>query len=342
MKRIILLVFTFAIVYMLFGCTGKQLDERMVIQGMGIDYAQDEYKVTIMYMNTDISQQDTTHKTATGRGRTVTEAVTSIVSQNGLEPLYSHNSFILFGKSICNEGVGEALEFFAGYYQCRPTVNVLVADRDADKIMKLKNVTPGVISKIAESNNTTGRTITTPMYIFLSDILNKTSSACTALVTVKNDVPVSEGIAVFKDDKFDYSLNSTQSIGIMLIRGESDVSAEVIPLNGKNKSFAINYESTDTNIKVKNGVLYCDIKIKGEAKVYEYTQTEKNIEQKIEERVNKIIKASVTECTKKGSDVFYFGKMLRQSDSKVFYTIEDWGRLVEDGVYSISSNISVS
>lgn len=342
MKRVVLLIFIVLIVCILCGCTGKQLDERLVIQGMGIDYTQDEYRVTVMYMNTDASQQDTTHKTATGRGRTVTEAVTSIVSQNGLEPLYSHNSFILFGKGICKEGVSEALEFFAGYYQCRPTVNVLVADRDAEKIMKLKGVTPGVISKIAESNNTTGRTITMPMYIFLSDILNKTSSACTAFVTVKNDVPVSDGIAVFKDDKLSYNLNSTQCIGVMLIRGESDVSAEVIPLNGKNKSFAIDYESTDTNIKIENGVLYCDIKINGEATVYEYTKKEKNIKQKIQERINKIVRTSITECIQNGSDVFYFGKMLRQSDNRVYNTVEDWSRLIKKGVYSVSSDISVS
>ncbi|MEE0930866.1 MAG: Ger(x)C family spore germination C-terminal domain-containing protein [Acutalibacteraceae bacterium] len=342
MKKILSLILIFITICLLYGCTAKQLNERMVIQGMGIDYVQDEYKVTVMYMNTDISQEDVSHKTATGKGRTVTEAVTSIVSQNGLEPLYSHNSFILLGESICNEGVGEALEFFAGYYQCRPTVNILVADRDAEKIMKLEDITPGTISKIAESNNTTGRTITTPMYIFLSDILNNTSSACTALVTVKDDVPVSDGIAVFKGDKFSYSLNSTQSIGVMLIRGESDISAEVIPLDGKNKSFALDYESTDTTIKVENGVLYCDIKINGEATIYEYTETEKNIEQKIEERVNKIIKTSITECAKNGSDVFYFGKLLRQSDSEVYHTIKDWSKLIEKGVYSVSSDISVN
>lgn len=323
------------------GCGSKQLNERMVIQGIGIDYTDSEYKVTVMYMNTDVNEQDTTYKTVVGKGRTVTEAVTSTVSQNGLEPLYSHNSFILLGKSICNEGVTEPLEFFAGYYQCRPSVNVLVADTEANEIMTLPKITPHTISEIAESKNTTGRTLTSPMYIFLSDIINNTSSACTAFITVQNDMPKAKGMAVFDGDKLNFTLNETESMGVMLTRGESDISAEVIPLGGKNKSFALSHESTETYVYIEKGKLYCNVEIKGKATVYEYTDTANGIEDEVEKRINKITQNAITACAEKGSDVFYFGKILRQSDYEVYNTIDDWNKLIRNGVYTVTSDISV-
>lgn len=326
------------------GCASKQLNERMVIQGIGIDYTQDSYIVTAMYMNTDSSQQDVTHKTITGKGRTITEAVTDIVSHNGLEPLYSHNSFILFGKSACENGIEEALEFFAGYYQCRPSVNVLVTETDAQKLMTLKDIKPTDFSNITESKNTTGRTLTTPMYIFLSDMINSTSSAFTALIKEEDNMPVADGIAVFDGDKIRCTLDGTATMGIMLARGESDISTEVIPLEGKSKSFSLDHQSTDIKIKVDKGVLYCDIFVKGEADVYEFTsstQSESEIQSKVQQRINYLIENALKKCVENKSDLIYMGKRLRLSDNEMYSTIDNWERLVENGRYSVSSEITV-
>ena len=111
MKKLIVIICICFCICVPQGCTSKELNERMVIQGMGIDYIDDSYSVTVMYMNTDATDQSKPFKTLTGNGRTITEAVTNIVSENGLEPLYSHNSFILLGNSLCNFGVSEALGF---------------------------------------------------------------------------------------------------------------------------------------------------------------------------------------------------------------------------------------
>ncbi len=341
MKKFILVVVLALCMCFMNGCDSKQLNERMVIQGMGIDYTEDEYKVTIMYMNTDANQQDESYKTTVGQGRTVTEAVAGIVSQNGLEPLYSHNSFILLGNSLCKEGVQEALEFFAGYYQCRPSVNVLAAEKEANEIMMLKDITPHTISNIVNSKNTSERTFSMPMYIFLSDILNHTSSACTGVITVENDVPKSNGVALFNGDKLSKILDSTQSMGVMLIRGESDITAEVIPLGGKNKSFALSQENTTIDVKVDKGVLYCNVAINGEATVYEYTNTNREIEDKIEERLNKIAESAIKACADSGADVFYLGKRLKQSDYNMYRTINDWHSLIKNGVYTVSSDVNM-
>lgn len=344
MKRFLAITLIISVCF-LQGCGSKQLDERMVIQGIGIDYIDDKYSVTVMYMNTDSDKQDVSHKTVTGKGRTITEAVTDIVNQNGLEPLYSHNSFILLGKSICEYGVEEALEFFAGYYQCRPSVNVLVTNSDAKKLMFLKEATPDLFASIATPDSQTGKTIATPMYIFLSDIINKETSAFTAMITENEDIPVADGIAVFNGDKFNCKFNGTETMGILLVRGNYDISTEVIPLNGKNKSFSLSNEKIDVSVNVEKGVLYCNINLNAEANVYEFTtrnKSEDEIKNKIETRINQIIENSLKKCAENKSDLLYLGKRLRQSNYKMYSTIDNWDRFIENGVYSVNSNISVN
>ena len=325
----------------------------MVIQGIGIDYIDDNYVVTVMYMNTDETDQSKPFKTLTGNGRTITEAVTNIVSENGLEPLYSHNSFILLGDSLCKHGVSEALEFFAGYYQCRPSVNVLVGSEEASKLMSVKDITPQSvadlveditpqeIAEIAESKNTTGRALTMPMYKFMSDMINETSSACTGLLTVENDKLKYSGVAVFDNDIISYTLNDSQTMGLMLLRGESDISAEVIPLGDENKSFALKYEDNDIDVYVKDYQLHCNITIKGEASVYEYTKADEEAEDKIEEKINTLTEEALKASITKGNDIFYMGKILRQKDYESYASITDWNTMVKDCVYTVNSDISV-
>ena len=341
MKRLAVVFYICLCMFIPQGCTSKQLNERMVIQGMGIDYIDDNYTVTVMYMNTDATNQSEPFKTLTGNGRTITEAVTNIVSENGLEPLYSHNSFILLGNSLCKHGVSEALEFFAGYYQCRPSVNIMVGSKEAYKLMNLKTVTPQKIADIAESKNTTGRALTMPMYKFMSDMLNETSSACTGLLTVEDEKLQYSGVAVFDNDTISYTLNGSQTMGVMLLRGESDISAEVIPLGGENKSFALKYEDNNIDVYLKNNKLYCDVTIKGEASVYEYTRADADAEEKIENKINSLTEESLKACIMNGSDIFYMGKILRQKDYTAYTSITDWNTIVKNCVYTVNSDISV-
>ena len=341
MKKLLAVISMIVFMFVPQGCTSKQLNERMVIQGMGVDFSDKNYIITVMYMNTDETNKDTPNKLLTGKGRTITEAVTNIVSQNGLEPLYSHNLFVLLGDSLCKQGVKEALEFFAGYYQCSPSVNVIAGEENARKLMSVKDITPQLIEDLAESKNTTGRALTMPMYKFIADMLNETSSACTGLLAIEGDKLKYSGVAVFDDDTISYKLDGTQTMGVMLLRGESDISAEVIPLGGENKSFALKYDDNHMDVSVKNNKLYCDVTIKGEATIYEYTRADKKAEEKIEERINAIIKKSLNECKARGSDIFYMGKTLRQSDYQEYSKIEDWSQMVKNGVYTVNSDIRV-
>lgn len=323
------------------GCSIKQLNEKMIIQGMGIDFVGGEYKVTVMYINTHNDESGNSHKTETGKGRTITEAVSDIVTGNGLEPLYSHNSFIILGRSVCESGVNDAMEFFAGYYQFKPSVNVLTAQESASDIIKQGNITPEVITRISDNESTTGLSITTPLYIFWGDIRSKSSSACTSFISVEDKKIKSNGIAIFDGDRISHTLSNSQTMGVAVLRGKTDISEEVIPIDGEKKSFSLSNMHTETDVRAENGVMNCNIVIKAEANVYEYIADKDNLEEKIEESINKITCEAVEECKEHGSDVFNFGKRLRQSNKKAYNSVKDWKQFIKNGIYNISSEISV-
>ena len=331
----------FVAVLSLQGCNIKQLNEKMIVQGMGIDFADGDYKVTVMYINTHNDESGNSHKTATGKGRTITEAVSDIVTGNGLEPLYSHNSFVILGRSLCESGVNEAMEFFAGYYQFKPSISVLAAQDSAAEIMNQDSITPEVITRISDNESTVGLSITMPLYTFWGDIRSRSSSACTAFISAEDNKIKSNGIAVFDGDKLSHILSSSQTMGVAVIRGKTDMSGEAIPVEGEPKSFSLSNINTETKVKAENGVMYCNIVVKAEANIYEYISDKKNIEEKIEKSINSIARDAMKECTENGSDIFGFGKRLRFSDKKIYNTVKDWKKFIKNGTYNISSEISV-
>ena len=100
MKRIIIIVCVCVFMCIPQGCTSKQLNERMVIQGMGIDYTDNNYMVTVMYMNTDATNQNEPFKTLTGKGvgkmevlnvKVDPEKIDSIVDKVHFFPSYHMN-----------------------------------------------------------------------------------------------------------------------------------------------------------------------------------------------------------------------------------------------------------
>ena len=92
---------------------------------------------------------------------------------------------------------------------------------------------------------------------------------------------------------------------------------------------------------IRDNRLYCDVTIKGEATIYEYTRADEQAKEKIEGKINSLIENAIKVCTENKSDIFNMGKILRQSDYKAYKSIEDWGELVKNGVYNVISDISV-
>lgn len=339
MKKLLsLLIIT---IFLFSGCTVKELNERMVILGMGIDFHDNNYTITAVYINTETSQGKENYQTKSGKGKTVTQAINDISAQNGLEVLYSHISFIVLGKSVCQHGLTELMEFFSGYYQCRPSADILVSESTAKDILSVKNISPEKFIRIAQSESVTALARTLPLYRFCDDMLNPSVSACTSLIAkTKDDEIKSKGLAVFDGDTFAYTLDATQTMGLLLADENTEISADVIPLDNLNKTCTLTDKKTDVSVALKNGILHCDIHICATVNLYEYATEKNQLKQSAENSVEQIVRNTLKKSLQHGNDIFGFTKKLRQKDKQAYYSISDWNSLLKNTVFTVKCNIS--
>ena len=113
------------------GCGGKELHQRILIQGMGVDRAAAGYQVTVCAA---LSPEE--EELFTCQGATVLEALGSLALSTGREPFYAHNYLVVFGESCGEEGLGETLDFFLRYYNARPAVKMYLAQGPAGEVLR--------------------------------------------------------------------------------------------------------------------------------------------------------------------------------------------------------------
>lgn len=346
MKRIIAVLLVLAIIFTLTGCKGtKQLNERLIIQGIGIDFSEDQYEVTLMYMDTDQASADqkVTHNVISSKGRTVLDTITNAVSQKGQEPLYSHNLFILLGKGLTSRGINDALRLFVDYYESRPTVDVFAGESSAKEIMTAKDVTPKSIAQLAQTEFTSGRTITSPLYKFVADMENETQSPVTASLKLQDGVLCVDGAAVFKDGKRVYTLNNEETLGVLLMTGKAGLATEVITLDGISQSFSLSKAKSEINISRTNENLRCKIKIKGTADLYEGSNfDDEKTQEKIEDRIKALCYEGVESAVKNNNaDILSIGRILRMKDNGFYKSVDDWDTLLSNTEFDIEADIKV-
>ena len=337
MKKLLALIMMTALFFS--GCNGKELNQKMIVLGMGIDFSEENYLVTAVYINTESADGKEKYQTKFGRGKTITQAVNNIATQNGLEVMYSHMSFILFGKTVCQHGLNDTLQFFSGYYQCRPSADILVCNHSAKNILADKKITPEQINRLAQSHTVTGVNRTLPFYRFYADILNPSVSACTSLITQKNDDVNSQGVAVFHDDTFAYSLNDEETLGLLLV--SENPSSEVIPITESHKSFSLSDKKTDFSVWWENNTLYCDVTVSATVSFYEYEENPQLLEKSVEKKLQKLVQNTLKKSLQHGDDIFYLTKKLRQKNKQVYYSIKDWQSVLKDTVFTVHCHVSV-
>ncbi len=139
---IILVIFTFSEneIYK------KDIRNRLVIQGIGIDLEDDTYTVTLQAIDTNSSEATSAEgasqpplKVYKLTGETVYTAIKSVTEKEGKIPLYSQNRIILIGKSITKEKMDDVIDFFVRDVEMGGTVYIAAAQKTASEILEAKN-----------------------------------------------------------------------------------------------------------------------------------------------------------------------------------------------------------
>ena len=117
------------------GCSYQvQLSQRLLIQGIGIDYEDGVYRATVQVTKVS-DQEENTVSLMNGEGDSAMDALNAITLANGKKPLYSHSLVLVLGRGCAEEGLSNVMDFFIRYPESHPTVNVLMADSSAEDIL---------------------------------------------------------------------------------------------------------------------------------------------------------------------------------------------------------------
>lgn len=196
-------------IFFMSGCSRTvQLHERMVIQGIGVDLAENGYKVTIQALDFKNSQGGTepSVKLIELKGKSLLEALENSKKQSGLIPMYSQNLVLIVGKSLATSGMDNFLDFFIRHYEARPTVKVCVSETDAAQVLSLKREGKNIQAK--EISDLIPESLHSDVMHFVGSLHGKTSDPYCAYLSIQNNGK--ENITPGKNQSEDEGDNSSE------------------------------------------------------------------------------------------------------------------------------------
>lgn len=351
-KKAVCLVLCTAICLNLTACSGaKQLSDRLIIKGIGIDTEGAVYKLTLQSIMTDGSDTGEERMQITEcQGESVLDAVNNSSAITGKEPVYGQNLFIILGNNAAKRDIRKTLDFFIKYFDARPLVSVYVSSTTAKDILTSKvngeYISAQTIENKANSEEISAKAVTANL-LNLVNALEDDVSDCVAPIIHKssddseNDSISLTGTAVFKDNKLVGTLDAQESMGALLILGR--LKRGSITVNNGDNFFSANVTDGKTSITANDFDFNIDIKIN--ATVYEsmkniYRQDGEKYKKRIETKLKTVVNSALDKVVKElKCDIFNLHTYLyRANKSDYEKMLKDRNLLSRD---NITVNISV-
>lgn len=345
------------------GCSKReQLDERMIIQGVGIDRIDGIFNITIQQFSASgSSEKEAEAQVVKAKGTSVMEAFLDLSLQTGKDPMYSQNFLIVIGEDTAYNGVNDILDFFIRYYESRPTVRIIIAKGKAEEVLSLKQNDKLVLAKeidaIASSEILNSKVMLSNLFQFVSSLKNITAEPNASAVSVIDDdgekVLTADGTAIFNGDKLVGFMDLETTKGALLINNRIKNGTEVIDVDSVGRvTFSLEESKAKVKFGVSDGEPVYNIKIKVNTNIYDiegdvlgrlpseaFDIMQKSLEDRIKALAYQAIYKSVYEY---GSDVFGFGRIALRSDKKYFKSIENnWVQEMKDSKYNVNVKVKI-
>ena len=129
-----LLLCTALIFPLLCGCSAAQLNQRMIVQGIGIDKSEQHYTMTFIILDTESETGENAVKLIYADGNSVEETITDLENQRGKSILLSQCLFIMLNEEAANY-TEESLSYFQNNNDIMKTTNIMVSEKTAQNTL---------------------------------------------------------------------------------------------------------------------------------------------------------------------------------------------------------------
>lgn len=289
MRKTIVVLLAFLLAFYTFNSKEiykKDIRNRLVIQGIGIDIVEDEkYSVTIQAIDTNAQAATSSDgasqpplKTYKIEGDTIYTAIKSVTETEGKIPLYSQNRIIILGKSITEENMANVIDFFVRDVENSSSVYIAAAEKTAGEILQAKNGEEYISARSIETGISSYEFDARIFNMQLYDLINRYNSStrdfAMPLLSLKEkdgekSIEVS-GTALFNSTKYREKISKDQTVFLNILYDKVNNTALAYDFE-KDKKVSLNVVDSKTQRKVtmKNGKPTFKIKVKMEADISE-------------------------------------------------------------------------
>ena len=199
------------------GCA-PELYERALISAVGVDKTEDGCRVTVRAAQANAGG---TEISLSGEGKTVPEALNEITRITGQQPLYSHNTLVVFGMDCAQDGLKEYLDFFLRHYDSRPTVKVFLSETTAEDILRVESAEEpraAQIAELAKSADYSGLSADVNLIGLVNGTYGEGASAVVPILRRDERIEPA-GTALLHDLSLRRTLSAAELHGLLLLQG---------------------------------------------------------------------------------------------------------------------------
>lgn len=307
MKKIIIILF---IPFILSGCYDyNQLNDLAIISGIGIDYENDEFKVTFEIISTkkegETSGSNNTYY-ITSTGQNIVSAFTSSANKIDKVPYFEHVEVIVFSKYVAENHLKDCIDYLIRTERLRNEFYAVIAEDKAEKLISSSTKDHPIVSTylvdLLEFNK---ETYNSSYYIqFTKTINSMLSDGEDAMLPVfisdeDKNIELS-GLGIFKDFNLVHIFNPDDASIVNLLNNFDIESIHFTKTCDNNQDIVIAVYKSDVSITPRTNKLYviaslsarisennCDYDFK---KIDTYPELEEEFTKVIKQEMDKVLK----------------------------------------------------
>ncbi len=240
----------------------KELNDLAIISGISIDY-NDEYEITYEILSTKESNDEESTNNSyyiSGKGESLSEAITSTNTKLSLIPNMSHIKVIIIDNVIAQNHLQETIDYLIRDPEIHNAIYMCIANNTTAKDIlsssaKENPVISESIENLIKKNNITYSLANTDTFEeFISKSLDNYIDGSLNLVSKDNDTVYLNGLALFKDDELVTTLTKEETGLLNILNNTSQNYLIKTKCDGQNYLTISLYNNKNTKIKIDNGI----------------------------------------------------------------------------------------
>lgn len=361
--RFIILLFLIFNIFFIAACSNiEQLDDKMIIHGVGIDRVENTFELTIQQFSvTGSNEKEEGAQVVKTKGNSLMDAFSDLSLQTGKTPMFSQNLVLAIGEETAYNGINDILDFFVRYYESRPTVKIIIIKGKAESVLSFKKDDKLIMAKdimaITESERINSKVMSSNIFQFVGALKNSTLNPIASIVSVERqndeEILAANGTAVFKNDKLAGFIDTNSTRGALIINNRLNGGTEVIDVESVGKvSYSLEKSKSKVKFKLEDGKPVYNIIIKINTNIYEIERDIKNqlpdnafnlMEEALISRIKTITSQAIYKSIfEYNSDIFGFGQIALKSDKEYFRTVENnWDQAMKEAKYNIDVSVKI-